>query len=67
LDVAIAADQRPSLPSLQRIQHSHDRVTVFVEVLLRDLNVHFRPMFLQAKIRVFFKPPWGDLAFANTT
>jgi hypothetical protein len=42
-------------------------MTVFIEIFLCKLYFHFSPMFLQAQIRMFLEPPWGDLALANTT
>lgn len=49
------------------VEDLHDRVTMIQETLLSQRHIHLRFVFLQAEIRVLFKPPRRYLALAYTT
>jgi hypothetical protein len=52
-----------SLAGFQSIQDFHDRVSVFIQIFLRNLNVHLSPVFLQTQFGMLLKPPRRNLAF----
>jgi hypothetical protein len=53
------------LSRLERVEDLDDSMAVLLEVLVCNLHIHLRSMFLQAQIRVLLKPPRLDLAFAD--
>jgi hypothetical protein len=52
---------------LQGVQNFDNSIAVLGEALLGHLDVHLCAVLLQTQLGVLFKPPRGDLAFADPT
>jgi hypothetical protein len=56
--------ERATFSHFQGIQDFDDSMSMFRQVLLSHLDVHFGAVLLQTKIGVFLEPPRWDMALA---